>query len=112
MNLLHNSWLHGFEQGKHSGTITLKARAENNLVTIDHSDNGKGIPPEICDQAFERFFTTAAAQGGSGIGLHNCLRLVQEQLGGAINCDKEAKQGARFVLQLPQIMEPEGSALH
>ena len=104
-NLLHNSWLHAFDRGHRPGVITINASASADQVTIDYSDNGSGIAPEIQTQIFERFFTTATEQGGSGIGLHNCAELMRHQLGGTIEYSSDAGAETHFVLRLPLQLE-------
>jgi len=66
INLIRNS-MHALENRKEP---TIELNAYNNKrgrVTIQISDNGHGILPEVLDKIFIPFFTTK--QSGSGIGL-------------------------------------------
>jgi nitrogen fixation/metabolism regulation signal transduction histidine kinase len=66
INLIRNS-MHALENTKNP-LIELKAyRNKRGRVTMQVSDNGTGILPEVLDKIFIPFFTTK--QSGSGIGL-------------------------------------------
>ncbi len=66
INLMRNS-LHALEN-RRDGRIELKAFVnKRGRVTMQVSDNGKGILPDVLDKIFIPFFTTKPS--GSGIGL-------------------------------------------
>jgi two-component system nitrogen regulation sensor histidine kinase NtrY len=66
INLIRNS-IHALEN-RNSPTIELKAfYNKRGRVTMQVTDNGTGILPEVLDKIFIPFFTTK--QSGSGIGL-------------------------------------------
>lgn len=66
LNLLKNA-VHALSD-QQAGKITISA-SENpsGEITVDITDNGKGVPPEIAANIFVPFFTTK--HNGSGIGL-------------------------------------------
>ncbi|GEM_PF-2058054 len=68
------------------------------------SDTGPGIPDEILAKIFDPFFTTKKDQGGTGMGLANVKRIVDE-LGGGIRVSTGVGVGARFDVYLPLIEE-------
>lgn len=72
LNLLKNAMqaLEGKEQGK----ITLHAQ-QDERISIDITDNGPGIPPELQEKIFIPFFTTKSE--GSGIGLNLCKQIIR-----------------------------------
>ncbi|MOA28350.1 Alginate biosynthesis sensor protein KinB [compost metagenome] len=70
-------------------------------LTIDYSDNGRGIPPEILPRIFDPFVTSKRGQGGSGLGTHIIYNLVVQLLRGRIHCASELGQGAHFHIRLP-----------
>lgn len=76
LNLLDNA-RKALEDG---GVITLEGRAEPEGYCIEVKDNGKGIPPEELDRVMEPFYmvdkSRARAQGGAGLGLALCQRIV------------------------------------
>jgi len=75
-----------------------------NYLRLVVTDQGKGITPDVMERLFEPFFTTRAAQSGTGLGLAVVFGVVAE-LGGAIDVQSRPGQGARFTLYLPQSTE-------
>jgi signal transduction histidine kinase/CheY-like chemotaxis protein len=69
-------------------------------VCLTVSDQGGGITPEVMEHLFEPFFTTRAAQSGTGMGLAVVFGAVAE-FGGAIDVTSTPGRGARFALYLP-----------
>ena len=66
-------------------------------------DNGPGVPAEDRERIFDPFFTTKPPGEGTGLGLSNAARLVEE-FGGAITLEADVEgSGARFVLRLPAV---------
>jgi signal transduction histidine kinase len=100
-NLMMNSLIHGFSEGKDSGSINIMARLDKELLHFEYSDTGKGIASENLKKIFEPFFTTHRAHGGSGIGLYICYNVVTSQLNGTITCDSTLSNGVRFVIEFP-----------
>ena len=75
--------------------------AVGNYLALSVSDQGGGITPDVMDHLFEPFFTTRAAQSGTGLGLAVVFGVVAE-FGGAIDVKSLPGQGARFTLYLPE----------
>jgi signal transduction histidine kinase len=73
-------------------------------LVLTVADQGRGITPEVMEHLFEPFFTTRAAQSGTGLGLAVVHGVVAE-LGGAIDVQSTPGQGARFTLYLPECLE-------
>jgi two-component system, NtrC family, sensor kinase len=69
-------------------------------VTIEVSDNGPGIAPEVLPRIFDPFFTTQPVGGGLGLGLAIAHGAVTA-LGGELGCDSELGRGATFRVTLP-----------
>lgn len=68
-------------------------------VELVVTDDGPGIPPEVANRVFDRFFTTRADRHGTGLGLA-LTRAVIEAQGGTIHVEPRPS-GARFVIRLP-----------
>jgi two-component system, NtrC family, sensor kinase len=100
-NLMMNSLIHGFDEGKNAGQINIKVQLENNKLQLEYSDTGKGIAPENVEKIFEPFFTTYRAQGGSGLGMYICYNLVINQLHGTMICESTDGKGIKFVIHYP-----------
>lgn len=75
--------------------------APGHYVALAISDEGSGITPDVAEHLFEPFFTTRAAQSGTGLGLAVVHGVVAE-FGGAIDVQGRPGQGARFTLYLPE----------
>lgn len=70
-------------------------------VTIEVTDTGTGIPPEIIDKIFEPFFSTKEVGKGTGLGLSTVYGIVK-QTGGFIFVDSELGKGSVFRIFLPR----------
>jgi PAS domain S-box-containing protein len=75
-----------------------RAVVEDDMVEIQISDTGLGIPSEILPRIFDPFFTTK--EQGSGLGLSVTYGIVREH-GGTINVDSRPGEGSTFIIQLP-----------
>ena len=81
------------------GSITLKANADDEQLTLEVEDTGTGIPAKEAETIFERFVKLDTFKEGLGLGLPLC-RMIVNRLGGSVNLDTTYKQGARFVVKL------------
>jgi signal transduction histidine kinase len=100
-NLLINSLIHGFNEGKQSGRITITVQQVENQLHIIYIDNGQGISLENQEKIFEPFFTTHRAHGGSGLGMYICYNLLVNQLKGSITCESVLHEGVKFTIIFP-----------
>ncbi|MEH2179119.1 MASE1 domain-containing protein [Nostoc sp.] len=74
---------------------------DTNQVMIIISDNGVGIPEEICSKLFDPFFTTKPVGKGTGLGLFMSYQIVTEKHGGNLWCDSTLGQSTKFVIEIP-----------
>ncbi|MEH2251878.1 MASE1 domain-containing protein [Nostoc sp.] len=82
--------------------IWIQTRQINtNQVMIMISDNGIGIPKEICSKLFDPFFTTKPVGKGTGLGLFMSYQIVTQKHGGNLWCDSTLGQGTKFVIEIP-----------
>lgn len=89
------------------GTVTLRTRAtrstlagrETEVVIIEVSDTGKGIPPEVEKRLFDPFFSTK--ETGTGLGLPIAARMVEKH-GGKIEFQTQVGHGTTFGVVLPR----------
>ena len=77
---------------------------------IRFTDNGPGIAPDILARLTREPVTTRAAQGGSGMGLLFCRRVVQS-MGGLIEVQSELGRGASVTLLFKFDANLEGTEL-
>jgi len=94
-NLLTNAYRYGGPK------VTITGNRADGSVELVVSDDGSGVPAELVPRLFEPFArgSNAESQGGSGIGLALCRRLV-EAFGGDIRYESGVP-GARFTIRLP-----------
>ena len=87
-----------------NGEICVAMSVEAGKMVVRFSDNGRGIPPQICERIFEPFFTTKDVNKGTGLGLAIVYGIINEHQG-AITCEPEPNGGTRFVISMPVIKE-------
>jgi CheY-like chemotaxis protein len=68
-------------------------------VSIEVSDTGTGIAPEVLQKVFEPFFTTMPVGRGTGLGLAQVYGFVQ-QSGGSVDIKSEVDRGSAVTLLL------------
>ncbi|MBU2977633.1 HAMP domain-containing sensor histidine kinase [Alteromonas sp. C1M14] len=97
-NMIINSLVHGFDNCE-QGHIRLVVTQENDYVTIDYSDDGKGMDKKGLNQLFDAFYTTSREHGGSGLGTHIVYNLVTQALNGSIQAYSEPGEGLRYIIR-------------
>jgi signal transduction histidine kinase len=67
------------------GELVLRTYAkDDDVIVVEITDNGPGIPPEIQPRIFEPFFTMKAPGVGTGLGLHIAYNIVVHKHHGQI----------------------------
>ena len=99
-NLVGNSLLHGFPDGR-KGHVIISAREQDSKLIFEYSDDGVGVPAENLPKLFDPFFTTKRGAGGTGLGLHIVYNLATQTLGGAIDMASRENEGVKVTLELP-----------
>jgi signal transduction histidine kinase len=98
-NLLENAIRHT-EPG---GEVRLRCAVDGNVARIEVQDQGGGVPSELREQIFERFFRVDPARTGSGAGLGLPIaRWIAEVHGGALWLEESGSGGSIFVGALPR----------
>lgn len=96
-NLLDNAVKYGI--GK-EGNLTVKLDYGSEWVTMFVADSGPGIPPEVRQRIFDRFFRVSdSGPDGSGLGLA-IVKDVAESHGGRVVCC-DVPVGCRIAVILP-----------
>jgi two-component system, OmpR family, phosphate regulon sensor histidine kinase PhoR len=100
VNLIHNA----IKWSPPGETISVQANQQGDEVVIAVLDNGPGVPDELTQRIFERFYQVDASRSvseGTGLGLAICKHIVEAH-GGRIWAEGNAKQsGGRFFFTLP-----------
>jgi len=79
-------------------------------VLLEVSDTGVGMDESTCDRAFEPFFTTRGAHGGTGLGLATVHGIVRRD-GGLIHVESYPGLGTIFYVFLPRMIAAVGDAI-
>jgi len=85
-----------------SGVLTIVGRNEGDMVVVEVSDTGVGIPPENLPKIFEPFFTTKEIGRGTGLGLAVCYGILTEH-GGTLDVQSAVGAGTTFTITLSAI---------
>lgn len=101
VNLVSNSCIHGFTETD-EGTIKVRVTSLNTVLTLDYSDNGRGLTTEVAEKIFEPFYTTKRNQGGTGLGMNIVYNLVRQTLLGTIEIDHNTTKGVLFCIRFPE----------
>ncbi|WP_307859060.1 sensor histidine kinase [Herbiconiux sp. SYSU D00978] len=98
--------------------IGVRADPARGLALLDVIDHGEGIPPQIRDKIFQRFWRADSSRnrdtGGSGLGLAIVASIVASH-GGAVDVFETPGGGATFQVSLPLLpseSRPEQSTEH
>ncbi len=88
----------------HNGEVVFGYEVHGDYIEFFVKDDGIGIPSEIHDKVFDRFFkvdtTDNQIYGGSGLGLSIAKEFI-ELLGGKIHFKSSEKQGTTFYFTIP-----------
>jgi signal transduction histidine kinase len=98
-NLLSNA----IKYSPEGGTVEVVAKRDNGHVKVSVRDEGLGIPEDLQERVFAKFFRgDASASGipGSGLGL-TIARSVVEAHGGQMSFESARGEGSVFSVELP-----------
>lgn len=91
--------------------VQIKDNAAEGWAELTIGDSGCGIPNDQLAKIFEPNYTTKTAdahgQGGSGIGLSLCRKIIESHEG-RIRVASEVGKGTLFTLKLPRSESPAG----
>jgi len=101
-NLISNACK--FSLAKSSVLITVKHF--DKIVRVSIADNGKGVPKDVSDKVFDKFFqedsSNVRSRGGIGLGLNISKSLV-ECMSGIIGFYPNEEQGAVFFIEFEEV---------
>jgi signal transduction histidine kinase len=101
VNLVENAMKYSPE----GSIVTLRCLQEDDGVAVHVEDQGEGIPRELHERIFERFYqvdqSSTRTVGGTGLGLYICQRLA-EVIGGRVTLDRSDSRGSVFKVWVPR----------
>jgi signal transduction histidine kinase len=87
-----------------TGLVRVGVFSTEDEIQVWVEDNGKGIPRELHELVFDKFFQarnqTLKKPQGSGLGLAICKKII-EMHQGKIRVESEEGKGSRFIFTLP-----------
>jgi two-component system sensor histidine kinase KdpD len=82
--------------------LEIAAHADGARVVVDVMDRGPGVPPELLDKIFEKFYRLPRERAGSGAGLGLAIcRGIVEAHGGSISATNREGGGQTFRFTIP-----------
>lgn len=107
-NLLDNAIKYNKEHGRVRVSVT--TNASSGAVTLTVDDEGPGIPADLRERVFERFYRVDESRcretGGTGLGLA-IVKHAAQSLGGSVFVESSRLGGARFVVKFEGAPESE-----
>lgn len=98
VNLVDNA----LQYGKADGPVEVLLRREQGEILLSVRDEGDGIPPELHEKIWERFFQADPSRSGGGAGLGlSMVRQIARVLGGYMELKSAPGKGSTFTLHLP-----------
>lgn len=79
--------------------VVVGGRIEGDRLLMEVTDDGEGIPEEVKDKLFNKFYSTKGAKG-TGLGLVITRKVIEEH-GGFIRVESESGKGTSFFLDIP-----------
>lgn len=106
VQIVFNLVLNAIDATVKGGRIEVSVRDAGDEVTLEVSDDGCGMAPEVTARLFRPYFTTK--KHGTGLGLF-VIRRIAEAHGGTVGVESEVGRGTTFrvTLPLPVAMKPQ-----
>lgn len=82
--------------------------ADEQHIHLHVTDCGKGIPEDVAEKIFDKFFSTKDVQTGTGLGLHLSRKLMV-QMGGDLLLEPNASN-TKFVVKIPKAVKKSKAA--
>jgi two-component system, NtrC family, sensor kinase len=103
LNLVSNA-IDAMPQG---GELAIRLATGGSRVTIEVTDTGVGMAPDLVERAFQPWVTTKPSGRGTGLGLSITRGVINEH-GGTIDVRSAVGRGSTFLVSLP--IQPPGDS--
>jgi len=103
-NLIKNAAEHLVDAdpaARHAGVQVVCSESATHVIT-DIINGGAPVPENLLDTFFDKFNSTKAGRGGTGLGT-TYARIVTEAHGGAISVRSSIEEGTRVRVELPRV---------
>ena len=87
------------DRAGHCGGVRIRVTPE---ASVEVCDSGPGIPPQLREKVFQRFWRGESSAEGAGLGL-SIVRRIMHALKGNVSVTDAPEGGAQFTLQFPTI---------
>ena len=108
--VLYNIISNSLKYSPEGGTITFRVGTVDNFIVVSISDQGVGIPKNVIDKIFDRFYRVDKARsrnlGGTGLGLAIAKEMVVAH-GGRIWAESKDGEGTTVFFTLPYEQDEE-----
>lgn len=85
------------------GPIYVQVSEYDHQVTISVRDSGPGMPPELRERIFDRFYRGDASRSTPGFGLGLAIaKTLAEAQGGTLSVESEIGKGSTFMVCIPR----------
>lgn len=96
------------------GSITVRLTGDSQVIQIQVSDTGAGIPAEDIPHLFQKFYrvdsSTTRTIGGTGLGLYISRKII-ELYNGRIWVESSLGKGSTFFINLPRLSTSQALSL-
>ncbi len=82
------------------GRIDVTCRRDDGHVEVTVTDNGCGMPPDVCERIVEAYYTTKQPHKGTGLGLFIAKKIIDDHHG-RLDVRSEVGKGSRFTVRFP-----------
>jgi len=104
IQIVYNLLSNAFKVSPDGAPITIAARRTDNMVRLQITDSGPGIPADQIPLVFEKFRQLDSSRtrnlGGTGLGL-SIVKELTSLLGGKVSVDSEVGKGSTFTIEIP-----------
>jgi two-component system, OmpR family, phosphate regulon sensor histidine kinase PhoR len=101
--MIYNLVSNAIKYNKEGGLVRVSVKRNEEAVVINVDDEGPGIPPDLRERVFERFYRVETSRsretGGTGLGLA-IVKHAALDLGGSVHVEDSDLGGSRFVVTL------------